>query len=128
MLARFVLVCFAGACGTGLRYLVGVWAGEKFGPGFPLGTLLVNLAGCFLIALILHVALNRADFSPELRVILTTGFVGGLTTYSSFNYETTKLLQTGATTMAITYLALTLFGCFVMGVGGLLVAQRIVGQ
>jgi len=125
---RFLLVCLAGACGTGLRYAAGVWAGEKFGSVFPVGTLLVNLVGCFLIALILHVALNRADFPADLRVILTTGFVGGLTTYSSFNYETTKLLQTGACTTALAYLAATLLGCFASGIAGSLFAQKIFGR
>jgi fluoride exporter len=124
---RFLLVCLGGAVGSGLRYLVAVWAGQRLGTTFPYGTLFVNLAGCFAITLIMHVALNTAGFSPNLRLLLTTGVMGGLTTYSTFNYETTKLLQDGATRTALLNLGATVIGCFVAGLLGLIVARRLVG-
>jgi CrcB protein len=126
-MTRFLWICLAGAAGTGLRYLVGLWAGRALGTGFPYGTLLVNLAGCFLIAAITHVALATTLVSPTLRLTLTTGFMGGLTTYSSFNLETTRLLQERAWSTAAINLGATLGGCFVAGLLGLAVARRLVG-
>jgi len=94
---RFFWICFAGAAGTGTRYLVGLWAGERFGSSFPYRTLLVNVVGCFLIALVMHWALNVAAFSPNLRFGLTTGFLGGLTTYSGGALVTMERVRVFAT-------------------------------
>lgn len=124
---RFLWICLAGALGTGTRYLIGLWAGQRLGAGFPWGTLIVNLLGCFLISFIMYLGLNMANVSATLRMALTTGFLGGLTTYSSFNYETTKLLQDGAPGMALVNLGVTLVGCFASGVLGLFLARRFIG-
>jgi fluoride exporter len=123
--ARFLLVCLGGAIGTGARYLIGLWAGRRFGVGFPVGTLIVNLVGCFLLAFIMHAALTLSSFPTNLRLALTTGVMGGLTTYSSFNYETSKLLEEGATGTAVANVAVTLLGCFAAGLLGLVVARRV---
>lgn len=124
---RFLWICFAGALGTGARYLIGLWAGEKLGTAFPYGTFIVNLTGCFLIALVIQAALNMAAFSPTLRLALTTGFMGGLTTYSSFAYETTRLAQDGALGAAFLNFALTTVACFAAVLLGLAAAQRLTG-
>ncbi len=126
-MSRFLWICFAGALGTGARYLVGLWAGRALGTTFPYGTLIVNLAGCFLIAAVTHVALSTTLVSPTLRLTLTTGFIGGLTTYSSFNLETTRLLQERAWVGGVANFAGTVAGCFVAGLLGLAVARRLVG-
>jgi CrcB protein len=109
---RLLFVCLAGALGTGTRYLVGVWAGERLGTVFPYGTLIVNVAGCFFIAFVMQLAVSVASFPPSLRLALTTGFLGGLTTYSSFAYETTKLAQDDARAAAALNFAATTGGCF----------------
>jgi CrcB protein len=124
---RFFWICLAGAAGTGARYLINLWAGERLGTAFPFGTLIVNLSGCFLISFLMYLALNVSSFSPTLRMALTTGFLGGLTTYSSFNYETTRLLHDGAPRAALLNLGATLGGCFVAGLLGLAVARRLLG-
>jgi CrcB protein len=124
---RFLWICFAGALGTGTRYLVGLWAAQRFGLAFPYGTLIVNMVGCFLIALVLQLALNITSFPVNLRIALTTGFMGGLTTYSSFNHETTSLLQNGNTRAAMLYFAATVLGCLAAGLIGTLLARRLVG-
>jgi CrcB protein len=116
---RFILICLFGALGTGTRHLVNVWAAERWGVAFPFGTLFVNLAGCFLIGFLAQWALSSASFSPTLRLALTTGFLGGLTTYSSFNYETTRLAQGGAFGLAAVNLGATLVGCAVAGILGM---------
>lgn len=124
---RFLWICLAGALGTGLRYGVGLWAGQRLGASFPYGTFIVNLTGCFLIALVIQTALNMASFPPTLRLALTTGFLGGLTTYSSFAYETTRLAQDGALGAAALNFSLTTAACFGAVLLGLAVAQRLTG-
>jgi len=119
---RFLIVCGAGALGCGTRYLVGQWVGQR---SFPYATLLVNLVGSFLIALVLELSLRIASFPPNLRLALTTGFMGGLTTYSSFNYETTALATTGQTLRAIMYVIATLIGCLLAGLVGMWLARRL---
>lgn len=124
---RFFWICLAGALGTGTRYLIGLWAGQKLGTAFPYGTLIVNLAGCFLIAAIMHASLKVASFPANLRLALTTGFMGGLTTYSSFNYETTKLFEDGAPRTALINFGVTTVGAFAAGLLGLALARRVLG-
>ena len=123
---RFLIVCFGGAAGSGTRYLVGLWAGKRFGASFPYGTLFVNLVGCFLIALVMELALNIATFPEDLRLGLTAGFMGGLTTYSSFNYETTRLFESGAAQSALLNVGATVVGCAIAGVLGLILARQLV--
>ncbi|HZU83132.1 MAG TPA: CrcB family protein [Polyangiaceae bacterium] len=124
---RMFLIGVAGALGTLTRYFVGLWAGRALGTGFPYGTLIVNVTGCFLIAAIAHVALATTLISPTLRLTITTGFMGGLTTYSSFNLETTNLLRDRAWLVALANAGATIFGCFLAGLLGLAVARRLVG-
>ncbi|HTQ08304.1 MAG TPA: fluoride efflux transporter CrcB [Polyangiaceae bacterium] len=121
---RFFWICFAGALGTAVRYLVSLWAAQRLGTNFPYGTLIVNVTGCFLIALVMSVALRVPAFPTNLRFALTTGFMGGLTTYSSFNYETTRLLQEGSPRLALVNYGVTGLCCFAAGVCGLLLGAR----
>jgi fluoride exporter len=124
---RFLIVVGAGGAGCGARYLVSMWAAQRFGTAFPYGTLIVNLLGSFAIALVLELSLRIADFPPNLRLALATGFLGGLTTYSSFNYESTALLQTGQLLRALLYLGATVIGCFGAGLLGLALARKLAG-
>jgi CrcB protein len=96
-----------------------------FGTTFPYGTLMVNVAGCFLIAAVMQVALSTELISPTLQLALTTGFLGGLTTYSSFNYEATRLLER-AWGPGLLYIALTAAVCFGAGLLGFAAARRLV--
>ncbi len=123
-MGRFLLVCGAGALGCGTRYLVSLWIGAR---ACPFATLAVNLAGSFAIALVLELSLRIAEFPPNLRLALTTGFLGGLTTYSSFNYESTALLQAGQVLRALLYLGATVIGCFGAGLLGLALARKLAG-
>ena len=121
---RLFWVCVAGAAGTAARYLIGLWAARRFAGGFPYGTLLVNLTGCFLIAIVMDVAAARA-WSDTTRLAVTVGFLGGFTTYSSFNYETTRLAGTGATLEASLYVGLTLVGGLAAGFLGIIAARAL---
>jgi CrcB protein len=122
-----VLVALGGAIGSVARYGVGSLAAQIFGAAFPVGTLLVNLSGSFLIAVIMHVALAGTAISLELRIFLTTGIMGGYTTYSSFNYETLALINQRAYGLAGLNVAGTVVGCFVAGVLGLAAGRALAG-
>jgi len=124
-MTRLLLIGFAGGLGTLARYGVGLWAGRTLGTAFPYGTLAVNVVGCFLIALIAEIAVSTSLIPPTLRLTLTTGFMGGLTTYSSFNFETTRFFQDRAWASGLLNFGLTLESCFVAGLLGLAVARRV---
>ena len=124
---RLFWICLAGAAGTGTRYLVALWVAQRFGSTFPYGTLIVNLLGCFGIAAVMHAAL-ALSWSPTFRSAVTIGFIGGLTTYSSFNYETTRLLEEGALGPAALNAVLTVAGSFAAGWLGMLCARELIGQ
>jgi CrcB protein len=126
-MSRFLWICLGGAVGTAARYLLGGWLLAAFGSLLPWGTLAVNLIGSFLIAGIMHVSLATKLIPPTLRLALTTGVMGGFTTYSSFNYETIKFVQDGAMYMAVMYLGLMLLACLAAGLAGFWAAQALVG-
>ena len=125
---RLFLICLGGAIGTGARYLTALWAAATFGAAFPVGTLVVNVVGSFLIALIMQVSTATELISPDLRLVLTTGVMGGFTTYSTFNYETTNYFREGAWLIGVANVGVTLFGCLIAGVAGLALGRLIVGR
>ena len=124
---RFVWICLAGAAGTGARYLIALWAAQRFGSAFPYGTLIVNLVGCFAIAAMMHAALTLG-WPATTRAAVTIGFIAGLTTYSSFNYETMRLFEESAPATAAMNLALTVVGGFMAGWLGLVAAREVLGR
>lgn len=83
---------FIGAC---LRYIISINAPKLFGTQLPYGTLIVNVIGGILIGLIMELSLTTDLVSPNLRLFLTTGIMGGLTTFSTFSYETINLFNEG---------------------------------
>ena len=120
---RFALICLGGALGTGARYLTALWASNAFGPSFPAGTLIVNILGSFLLGFLMGLS---PLFSANVRLTLTTGVMGGFTTYSTFNYETTNYFREGAWLMGATNMAATLVGCLAAGLAGLALARLVV--
>ena len=114
-MTRFLLVCLGGAFGTGARYLLGTWAANGWGARFPFGTLGINVLGSFLLVLILYLSMQGRLITPDARVVLGTGVMGGFTTYSTFNYEVLRLLQQGAYGGAAAYLLATVGGCLAAG-------------
>jgi len=126
---RFVnvcVVCAGSALGGGARYLVSLWVAARGWTAFPWATLIVNVVGCFFIMVVATVAASTA-LSTNLRLFLTTGIMGGFTTYSAFDLETTRLLQDGAPMSALLYVGATLIACFVAGLLGIVVARLFVG-
>jgi CrcB protein len=120
-----LLVCAGGAIGSGARYLVSTWAARALGTDFPRGTLLVNLVGSFVLALLF--ALPARWVSPEARLFMGAGVLGGFTTYSSFNYETLALLESGSGGLAVANLAATVTACLAAGLAGLAAGRWIAG-
>ena len=120
---RFLIVCGAGGLGCGARYLISRWANTS---AFPYGTLIVNVVGSFLIALILELSLRKtAWLTPNVTAGITTGFLGGLTTYSAFNYESTSMLLGERPLRGVLDIAVTLAGCLAAGLLGLAIARRL---
>ncbi|HEX3757539.1 MAG TPA: fluoride efflux transporter CrcB [Kofleriaceae bacterium] len=124
---NLLVVCAGSALGGGARYLVSLWVTARGWTAFPWATLIVNITGCFLIMLIATIA-AATTLSTNLRLFLTTGIMGGLTTYSTFDFETTRFLQDGATVWALLYVGATLIACFVAGLLGIVVARLFVGS
>ena len=117
-MTRLLLICLGGAVGTGARYLLGGLVVRWLGPDFPYGTLLINVLGSFLVGLVQQVGLSTLLIPDTLRLVLTIGVMGGFTTYSSFSYETLKLVEAGSWVGAAVYVALTTalcLGCCALG-------------
>lgn len=91
---RFLLVAVGGALGAVIRYMLGTWITERFGPDFPWGTFAVNVSGAFLIGVVLGLV-SEGLLSAEARLFLAVGVLGGYTTFSTFTYETLELLSDG---------------------------------
>jgi CrcB protein len=126
-LVNLGVVCAGSALGGGTRYLISLWTASRGWGAFPWGTLIVNVAGCFLIMLIATIA-AATTVSTNLRLFLTTGIMGGLTTYSAFDLETTRFVQDGAPLSALLYVGATLAVCFAAGLLGIAVARLFVGS
>jgi len=88
-----LLVALGGGIGSAVRYLVGGWFASRFGPAFPYGTLFINVSGSFIIGFFLALAEERLSLGPHWRLFFAVGFVGGYTTFSTFEYESIRLLQ-----------------------------------
>ena len=125
---RVLLVAAGGALGSALRYLVATTAVVWLGPTFPWGTLAVNLGGSFLIGLVQAVAAERLVLSEEARLFLTTGVMGGFTTYSAFSYETVGLMERGAWGPAWLNVALTTAACLTVCYLGMLTGRLLRGS
>lgn len=115
----------AGAVGSGARYLIGLWAFERFGAGFPYGTLIVNVIGSFALGIVVQVAAASA-WSPEWRGAVVIGLLGGFTTYSSFNQETLAMLSHGAAGAAVLNIVITVITGLAAGWLGLVLARQFV--
>ena len=126
-MSRFLWICLGGAAGTGARYLLSGWALSAFGVSFPWGTLSVNVIGSFLLGLIMQVGVATPVLSPTLRLALTTGVMGGFTTYSTFNWETMRYIQDGAWRLALGNVALTLAVCLAAGFAGVALGRSLFG-
>jgi CrcB protein len=124
---RLLLICVGGALGTGARYLIGGLAVRWLGSEFPYGTLFINVLGSFLIGFVQQVGLTTLAIPETTRLVLTIGVMGGFTTYSSFSYETIRLIENGSWLGAAANVVLTTGLCLVVCVLGLALGRVVVG-
>ena len=116
-------VAIGAAIGGVLRYVIGQIFLQRLGPGFPYGTLFINLTGSFAIGVIAQLALTRAlGVSPLVRILLATGVCGGYTTFSSFSLELFQLSETGAT-LPLVYAFTSVVLGFASSVAGIALAR-----
>jgi fluoride exporter len=114
-----------GAAGCLSRYLVSGWAYSLAGRGFPYGTLAVNVLGSFLLGLLMEGSLRSTLISPEVRMGIAIGFLGGFTTFSTFSYETLRLLEEGSYLYAGANILLNVTVCIVFAALGIFLARHM---
>lgn len=118
MLNSMIAISVGAALGALLRWALGLWLNALF-PSIPPGTLLANLIGGYLIGLALAIFANHPGFAPEWRLLVITGFLGGLTTFSTFSAEVSALLQQGRLLWAGAAISVHVGGSLVMTLLGL---------
>jgi CrcB protein len=124
-MTNVLAVGFGGFLGAVSRYMISLLCNKKFSFAIPFATLFVNVLGGILIGFIMEYSKNSAKLGDNLRLFITTGFLGGLTTFSTFSYETIALFEKGSYTAAglntVLNLILSLIGAYI----GILVARAV---
>ena len=120
-----LLVAGLGALGCVSRYYISGWAYDLFGRSFPYGTFAVNIIGAFLIGLIMEFGMRSTLLPASLRIGLTIGFLGGFTTFSTFSYETFRLLEEGDFFVALTNVLVSVVVCLVFTWLGIYAARYL---
>lgn len=114
-----------GGLGCVTRYMVSGWVYDLAGKTLPYGTLVVNVLGSLLLGLIMEGSLRSTLLSPELRFGLTVGFMGGFTTFSTFSYETVKLIEEGSMFAAGANIFLNVTVCVAAALAGVYLARQL---
>jgi fluoride exporter len=120
-----LLVALGGGIGSVTRYLVGGWFAGRFGPAFPYGTFVINVTGSFIIGLFLAFAQERISLSPYWRLFFAVGFLGGYTTFSSFEYESVRLLQDGEMLLGSVYMIGSVVAGGIAAISGIMLGSWI---
>lgn len=117
------------AIGSGIgglaRLLLGTLVQQKTGSSFPLGTLVINITGSFLLGFLIRYALGTPNVTPEIRALLTTGFCGGYTTFSTYSFETATLIEDGRYQRAAVYIVLSVGVALLGTFGGFATARQL---
>lgn len=117
-MGNYLVVFLGGGIGAALRYWLSGTIARTSGSAFPIGTVTVNIAGCFLIGLFMTAFEERFLVTPQLRLFLTIGILGGFTTFSTFSYETVMMLKDAEYMSASLNAALSLFSCLLATYAG----------
>ena len=110
MIKNLLIVGLGGAVGSMLRYAVQKFFQAQTAAAFPTGTLLVNIAGCFLIGILWSLVSRSLTWNDEMKLLLMTGFCGGFTTFSAFTLEGIGLLKENRTVLFVIYLTASVVG------------------
>ncbi|MGG7079475.1 fluoride efflux transporter CrcB [Clostridium sardiniense] len=120
------LVGCGGFIGAAFRYLISINASKLFGANFPYGTLIANIIGALIIGFVMKLSLDTALISPNTKLFLTTGMMGGLTTFSTFSYETVSMLISGEYILGASNLLLNVILSLVGVIIGMFFAKLLV--
>ena len=122
----FWAVAIGAALGGVARYYLASAIQQRVGPTFPWGTLVINVSGGLLLGVLMRYALATPSVSAELRALLTTGFCGGYTTFSTYSYETATLLEDGQYGRAGTYALASVVLALVATFAGFVLARELI--
>ena len=122
---EYLVIGIGGFLGANARYLIAGWAAQRFGAIFPYGTFMINISGSFALGFFMAFLRDRAFIHPNYRLFFATGFLGAYTTFSTFTYESLRLLQDGSLLLGFTnvlgsMLAGLLGGFLGLALGGLI--------
>lgn len=123
---RYLFIAGGAALGANARYIVSIWAANRFGADFPYGTLLVNISGSFILGFLLSLTTERLSLSPEMRLLLAVGFLGSYTTFSSYAVESLVLWHDGGLWHGLRNILLNNSACLLFALLGTY-ASRLVG-
>ena len=107
----FLMISLGAILGANCRYWLGGWAAQRFGTDFPYGNLIINLSGSFILGLFMAFVIDRFLVDPQWRILITIGFLGSYTTFSSYTYESANLMLNGQVWLGL----LNLFGSSFLG-------------
>jgi CrcB protein len=119
------VIMAGGGLGAGFRATLGHWIANNFASAFPLGTIVVNVLGSFMIGLLSVALANRVGQADWIRLFLMTGLLGGFTTFSSFSLETVHLVQNGRATIAASYILASVILCVGGAMAGIYAAKTL---
>ncbi len=122
---RYLLIGLGGFAGAIARYWLGGFVTQRMGLRFPYGTFVINISGCFLIGLLMHLLAERAALNMNWLYVAVIGFIGAYTTFSTFEYETLRAMQEGQIVMALLYVGSSLLLGLVAVWAGLTVGKVI---
>lgn len=126
-ISQYVFIGAAGAIGALCRWGISRGGQALFGTGFAWGTLIANVIGCFLLGFLMHFGLVSGKLSAEMRTALTVGFLGALTTFSTFSYETIGYIENGSWVLAGYNIAANLIIGLGATIAGLVLARTLLG-
>lgn len=110
---KYMMVGVGGFLGAIARFWLDGYVNERLGSGFPYGTFIINCSGSFLIGLVLTLVADRAHWNPHWRYLIAIGFIGAYTTFSTFEYETLRMVQGSEFLIAGLYVGLSVVLGFV---------------
>jgi len=124
-LEKYLVIAVGGSIGAILRYLTGVYSAKFFGTWLPYGTLIVNVAGSFILSFFMILFLEKLSLDPLWRLFVAVGFCGSYTTLSSITYETLSIVMDGDYVRALLNIALNFGLSFLSAFTGIVLARML---